>query len=75
MRTPSSKTLSGTVAGLLLLACGAVTAQDADIREIEDSVIKIHTTQAAPDYFVPWRLLNPRQTSGSGVLIDANRIL
>ncbi|MDE0508217.1 MAG: hypothetical protein OXI17_06220, partial [Gammaproteobacteria bacterium] len=75
MHSPSGKTLLCAVASLLLLACGGVTAQDDDIREIENSVIKIHTTQAAPDYFVPWRLLNPRQTSGSGVLIDANRIL
>ncbi len=75
VHSPLGRILPCAVAGLLLLACGGVTAQDDDIREIENSVIKIHTTQAAPDYFVPWRLLNPRQTSGSGVLIDANRIL
>lgn len=69
------KTLYGVIFAALMLAAGAVAAQDSDIREIEDSVIKIYTTQAAPDYFVPWRLLNPRQTSGSGALIDANRIL
>ncbi len=74
-RIRSGNKLLGAVFALLALACGSVAAQDADIREIENSVIKIHTTQAAPDYFVPWRLLNPRQTSGSGVLIDANRIL
>ena len=75
VRIPSGKTRFGAIACLLSLGCGGVSAQDADIREVEDSVIKIHTTQAAPDYFVPWRLLNPRQTSGSGVLIDAGRIL
>jgi S1-C subfamily serine protease len=50
-------------------------AQQSEIRDIEDSVIKIYTTQAAPDYFTPWRLLTPRQSSGSGSVIEGNRIL
>jgi len=50
-------------------------AQTAEIRAIQDSVIKIYTTQAAPDYFTPWRLLTPRQSSGSGAVIAGNRIL
>jgi S1-C subfamily serine protease len=50
-------------------------AQQSEIRDVEDSIIKIYTTQAAPDYFTPWRLLTPRQSSGSGSVIDGNRIL
>ena len=50
-------------------------AQNSDIRAIEDSVIKIYTTQSAPDYFTPWRLLTPRQSSGSGSVISGNQIL
>ncbi|MEC7079075.1 MAG: trypsin-like peptidase domain-containing protein, partial [Pseudomonadota bacterium] len=53
-------------------AIGEVLAEDQDI---EDSVIKIYTTQAEPDYFTPWRLLTPRQSSGSGAVIENNRIL
>ena len=78
MRIISGKKLIGlTLATFLatLLMNGAAAQDGDDLQEIEDSVIKIYTTQAAPDYFVPWRLLNPRQSSGSGVLIDANRIL
>ncbi|MEC7998250.1 MAG: hypothetical protein VX166_10720, partial [Pseudomonadota bacterium] len=52
-------------------AIGEVLAEDQDI---EDSVIKIYTTQAEPDYFTPWRLLTPRQSSGSGAVIENNRI-
>ena len=52
-------------------AVGQVTA----LEDIEDSVIKIYTTQAAPDYFTPWRLLTPRQSSGSGAVIEGNQIL
>ncbi len=75
MRKLSPKNIIGAPVCALLLACGGVAAQPAEIGEVEDSIIKIYTTQAAPDYFVPWRLLNPRQSSGSGVLIDDKRIL
>lgn len=53
----------------------AALAQSGEIRAIEDSVVKIYTTAAAPDYFTPWRLLTPRQSSGSGSVIEGNRIL
>ncbi|MGE4629587.1 MAG: S1C family serine protease, partial [Pseudohongiellaceae bacterium] len=49
--------------------------QSSDNHDIEDSIIKIYTTQAAPDYFTPWRLLTPRQSSGSGTVIAGNQIL
>lgn len=61
-----------SIAGLL---SQSANAQREDIQAIEDSVIKIYTTQAAPDYFTPWRLLTPRQSSGSGAVIEGNRIL
>ena len=61
---------------ILLLTCSTLgLAQPSQIRDIEDSVIKIYTTQAAPDYFTPWRLLTPRQSSGSGAVIIGNQIL
>lgn len=53
----------------------SASAQIAEIQAIEDSVIKIYTTQASPDYFTPWRLLTPRQSSGSGTVIAGNQIL
>jgi S1-C subfamily serine protease len=49
--------------------------QLAEIQQIESSIIKIYTTSAAPDYFTPWRLMNPSQSSGSGAVIAGNRIL
>lgn len=68
-----SRRLTLFVAALALAA--TVTAQTEEIRAIQDSVIKIYTTQAEPDYFTPWRLLTPRQSSGSGSVIAGNRIL
>jgi len=60
---------------LLLCVSFSALAQNSEIRDIEGSVIKIYTTQAAPDYFTPWRLLTPRQSSGSGSVIAGNQIL
>jgi len=60
---------------LSTLVSNGASAQNSEIRAIEDSVIKIYTTQSAPDYFTPWRLLTPRQSSGSGSVISGNQIL
>lgn len=58
------------------LCTSSVYAQiNEEIRAVERSIIKIYTTQAAPDYFTPWRLLTPSQSSGSGSVITGNRIL
>lgn len=59
----------------LSLVNSVAQAQISEIRAIEGSVIKIYTTAAAPDYFTPWRLLTPRQSSGSGSVINGNQIL
>ena len=60
---------------MLCLQAAAIGEVLAEGQDIEDSVIKIYTTQAEPDYFTPWRLLTPRQSSGSGAVIENNRIL
>lgn len=58
-----------------LLPFTATAQIDEDIRAVEGSIVKIYTTQAAPDYFTPWRLLTPSQSSGSGSVISGRRIL
>lgn len=45
------------------------------LRDVERSIIKIYTTTADPDYFTPWRLMSPGQSSGSGAVIAGERIL
>lgn len=42
---------------------------------VENSVVKIFSTQRAPDLVRPWAKANPRETSGSGVVIEGKRIL
>lgn len=74
-----SSNAKNVLATLLLITTASVfiTAhgQSSDLSAIEDSVVKIYTTAAAPDYFTPWRLLTPRQSSGSGTVIAGNLIL
>jgi S1-C subfamily serine protease len=56
---------------LWLAWCPAVLAA-ADVRE---SVVKIFADQRAPDLARPWSKQNAQEVSGSGVVIEGNRIL
>lgn len=46
-----------------------------DYQKVKNAVIKIYSTSTPPDYFTPWSLLNPQQSSGSGAVISGRRIL
>ena len=67
--------VSKIFAVVLAVFTSVCVAQSNSFKDIENSVIKIYTTQSAPDYFTPWRLLTPRQSSGSGSVIEGNQIL
>jgi S1-C subfamily serine protease len=71
----TAKSAQLVIALLVLLKSLSAQSAESELEAIQDSVIKIYTTQAAPDYFTPWRLLTPRQSSGSGSVIAGNRIL
>lgn len=62
-----------SVLGLLFcfLTANLVCGQD----EIRDAVVKIHTTRRPPDFLRPWTKSQAQKVSGSGVVIDGNRIL
>lgn len=42
---------------------------------IRQSVVKIFTTSRRPNLFQPWTRQQPSESTGSGVIIDGNRIL
>lgn len=44
----------------------------ADVRE---SIVKIYSIHNSPDYFNPWSMMGPRSSTGSGCVIEGNRIL
>jgi S1-C subfamily serine protease len=43
--------------------------------QIRDSVVKIFTTSRAPDFESPWTKLSPAESSGTGFVIEGDRIL
>ena len=76
---PGPSTPDGGESGGTRPVASAPVPVDSDItesaRQVENSIVKIYTTSATPDYFTPWRLMNPSQSTGSGSLIDGQRIL
>ncbi len=56
---------------VFIFSFNSASAQD----DIRNSVVKIHTTQRAPDIYKPWAKLESAQISGSGVIIEGRRIL
>jgi S1-C subfamily serine protease len=64
---------------LCLMASAAAQAQNASRvarpNGLENSVVKIFTTSRQPDLFRPWNKAAPSETTGSGVVIEGNRIL
>lgn len=47
----------------------------AEASRVTNAVVKIFSTARAPDPFKPWTKQGPREATGSGVVIDGNRIL
>ncbi len=42
---------------------------------VENSVVKVFSTMRYPDPYKPWTKQSPREVSGTGVVIEGNRIL
>ncbi len=83
--TRSTRTLT---AALLIISLTAAVARAADPKPapsallpvatsdvVENSVVKIFTTMRYPDLTKPWTKQAPRESTGSGVVIEGKRIL
>jgi S1-C subfamily serine protease len=80
MRLPVSarRALLALFAALLPLppaSAQAPAATPAPATSVENSVVKIFSTVRGPDQVRPWSKQSPRETSGSGVIIEGRRIL
>ncbi len=53
-----------------LILTGASSAQD-----IREAIVKIYTVHNVPDYYNPWNMRGPQNSTGSGCIISGNRIL
>ena len=51
-------------------------SKSSDIEDaIEHSVVRVLSTVSYPDFFKPWTKMSPRDISGTGIVIEGNRIL
>ncbi len=57
---------------VLILFCCCFLVQAS---EVEDAIVKIYTMSTRPDYYSPWSLMSPSQSTGSGAIISGNRII
>jgi S1-C subfamily serine protease len=62
---------------LVLSVCFVFTASAyaQDNGFIEKAMVKIFTVENNPDYYQPWQMVGQQSSSGSGCIIDGNRIL
>ncbi|MBU1693789.1 MAG: trypsin-like peptidase domain-containing protein [Verrucomicrobia bacterium] len=61
------------VLALVLAASPARAARPAG--DVRDSIVKIYTVFNTPDYFNPWSMRGPKNSTGSGCVIRGRRIL
>ncbi len=60
----------------LALTCSTLQAQDAAKNDaVRESVVKIFTTMRPPDVVHPWQKGSPQEATGSGAIIEGNRVL
>ncbi len=59
----------------LVLSAGVPYEDGVTNADIRESIVKIHCTRHYPDLSRPWTRLSPDQVSGTGVVIEGNRIL
>ena len=72
------KALLSRLGVLVLFLVGAITdlsGQEESKPDLRNSVVKIHATKRLPFMYRPWIKQPPQETSGSGVVLDGNRVL
>jgi S1-C subfamily serine protease len=69
------KWTTGPIVAVLLLAAGVCRADSQTETDIRRSVVRILATQRFPNLLKPWMKQEPREITGTGVVIDGQRIL
>jgi S1-C subfamily serine protease len=70
------RTVRAFLGAVLLLATPCLAREgDAEESAIRESVVKVTATMRLPDLTHPWTKQSPRDASGTGVVIEGNRIL
>lgn len=56
-------------------ATSGATQDESEMASVENSVVKVFSTVRRPDLYRPWTKQSPSDVTGSGVVIEGNRIL
>ncbi len=87
MVRPDSRGLATTGRGLfpwwlaglawiaVLLSAGRAIALDPPDQDVRSAVLRVEVSRAGHDWTAPWKLLPPESASGTGFLIDGDRLL
>lgn len=72
-----AKWLGGIVASVIFVSSSwsQTTARPSRAAQLENAVVKIFTTSRSPEVFRPWQRSSPSESTGSGIVIEGNRIL
>jgi len=60
---------------VLLFAAGAASAREPSDEDTRNAVVRIEVSRAGHDWTAPWKLLPPESVSGTGFLIEGDRLL
>jgi S1-C subfamily serine protease len=63
------------MAVIALVCCGCASAPAQEAIEVKDAVVKIYTICHRFDYHMPWQMKGQESKSGSGCIIEGERIL
>lgn len=69
------KWTTASIVSVLLCAAGVCRAESKTETDIRRSVVRILATQRYPNLLKPWMKDNPRESTGTGVVLDGQRIL
>lgn len=60
---------------LALIAALCLVALPLFAQSVNEAIVKVYAVYNKPDYYNPWQMQGPQARSGSGCIIDGNRIL
>ncbi len=79
---PAARALVRSLRVVILAALAAATfsraaepAAEKNANSVENAVVKIFSTMRGPDPYKPWTKQAPRETTGTGIVIEGKRIL
>lgn len=77
MRSTAKRRRSWRIVQALVVAVSLLlfTVLPSVSQNVSEAIVKVYTVFNEPDYYNPWQMEGPQAATGSGCIIDGNRIL